>query len=117
MAATTWIIGVSNQLNIPITLHDGENTGKTINVAANGVSHDYSVAIPWVDRQDEMWKALRVAIADKTQFWLFQHYSKDRIVMCTDGMFANKKDVTGDPEQGRNKILTITPSGHYLANA
>ncbi|MEQ1965150.1 hypothetical protein ABLB69_18770 [Xenorhabdus khoisanae] len=109
---TKIISRVPNQINIIV----GEDDNKTYVIESND-SKTFNIRAPWIGRQDEAWKAIRLVIDNGIKvdiIWIFQDYnsSNSNVMYCVGDEFQYKNEKTtheidGFNKDGGNKILLI----------
>ena len=75
MANITYICTNANNTPYALTLVDGENRSQSLSIGAQQ-SWNGSLAVPWIGRTNENYKALRLILGPgaETTIWLFQDY-------------------------------------------
>lgn len=75
MASVTYIKSIANNTPYTLTLINGENASYMFAIGAQNVWNG-SMAIPWIGRSAENYKALRLILGPRseTTIWIFQDY-------------------------------------------
>ena len=75
MASVTYLKSIANNTPYTLTLVNGEDPSHSLAVAAQGVWMG-ALAIPWVGRASENYKALKLILGPRADavIWVFQDY-------------------------------------------
>ncbi|MFB9207641.1 hypothetical protein ACFFV7_41120 [Nonomuraea spiralis] len=100
---------VVNQTTRDVQINDGENQDIRFTVPA-GRQWTGSMWVPWVGRQDEMWKSITIKWGNRNRYWVFQRYggSDHGDIKCSAvGDFDNSGRVSANGIEGGRKRLVI----------
>ncbi|MBD2814433.1 hypothetical protein ID850_06575 [Xenorhabdus sp. Flor] len=115
MAKKTHIKTIENKTRYTVVIVNGEDGGKRIQINGFGEWRG-DLVVPWIGRQDESWKALKIYIADEDNndnVWVFQDYwyppNQDAVKYHVGDNFSyeNAKEIPGNNKGGGDKLLSI----------
>jgi len=102
---------ISNRLNAPLFILDGEDTSLKIQIPPGGVSNWESVIFPWCNRNEEIVKkAFRVTNqhTGKTFLYIYQDFHSNEICWSLsddEDMWTNRRVVT----DAQNRDARLAP--------